>query len=110
MFLTFAAKNDSGDKEARITKKELPFIVAMVVLDIAAPIFLMAGLSMASAATVSLLNNFEIVATTTIALVIFKEAVGGRMWVAISLITVSSVILTVGDLGSFLFLPARFSL
>ena len=32
--------------EARLTKEELPFIIGMVVLDIAAPIFLMIGLTM----------------------------------------------------------------
>ncbi len=31
-------------KEAKLTKKELPYVIAMVVLDIAAPILLMFGL------------------------------------------------------------------
>ncbi len=71
----------------------------MVILDIAAPILLMIGLTMTTAATVSLLNNFEIVATSIIALVVFKEAVGKRMWLAIALITFSSVMLSVEDFG-----------
>lgn len=70
--------------EARLTRKELPYTVAMVVLDIAAPILLMAGLAMTTSATASLLNNFEIVATTMIALVFFKEAVTKRMWLALA--------------------------
>ena len=32
--------------EARLTKQELPYIIGMVVLNIAAPIFLMYGLTM----------------------------------------------------------------
>ena len=57
--------------EARLTKQELPYTIGMVALDIIAPIFLMIGLTMTSAANVSLLNNFEIVATAIIALMVF---------------------------------------
>lgn len=46
-----------------LTKKELPYTVAMVVLDITAPILLMLDITMTNSANVSLLNNFEIVAT-----------------------------------------------
>jgi drug/metabolite transporter (DMT)-like permease len=67
----------------------------MIALDIAAPVFLMLGLSMESPATVSLLNNFEIVATTCIALFVFKESVGRRTWIAIILITAASALLSV---------------
>ena len=96
-------KKQVGTREARITKKELPYIAVMVALDIAAPILLMLGLSMSTSATVSLLGNFEIVATTVIALIVFKEAVGKRIWLAIAFITVSSMILSVEDFGNFKF-------
>jgi drug/metabolite transporter (DMT)-like permease len=89
--------------EARLTKQELPFTIGMVVLDIAAPIFLMIGLTMTTSASVSLLNNFEIVATSLIALLIFNESISKRLWGAISLITISSIILSVEDLSSFSF-------
>ena len=89
--------------EARLTKQELPFTIGMVVLDIAAPIFLMVGLTKTSAANASLLNNFEIVATSLIALLIFKEHISRRLWVAIFLITVSSIVLSVEDISSFSF-------
>lgn len=49
--------------EERLTRKELPYTISMVALDIVAPIFLMIGLTTTSAANASLLNNFEIVAT-----------------------------------------------
>ncbi len=90
-------------EEAKITSKELPYILGMIVLDIAAPVLLMFGLSLTTAANASLLNNFEIVATSLIALFIFKEAIGKRMWLAIILITTSSFILTVKDYSSFTF-------
>lgn len=89
--------------EAKMTKKEMPYIIGMIVLDIVAPVCLMIGLSMTTSANASLLNNFEIVATSLIALLIFKEAIGNRMWIAISLITLSSIILSVEDFQNISF-------
>jgi len=89
--------------EMKITKQELPITGAMVVLDILAPIFLMIGLKMTTPANVSLLNNFEIVATSVVAIFIFKESISNRLWLAIGLITIASVILSVEDLSSFTF-------
>jgi len=90
-------------KEAALTREEMPFILLMILLDILAPILLMYGLGMTTAANASLLNNFEIVATTLLALFLFREAVGRRMWLAIGLITLSSVLLTIEDPGSLRF-------
>ena len=90
-----------ADKQERLTKKELPYTIAMVVLDIIAPILLMLGIERTNSANVSLLNNFEIVATSLIALFIFKEAISKRLWLAIVLVTVSSIMLSVEDAGSF---------
>ena len=89
--------------ERRLTRKDLPYTVGMIVLDIGAPIFLMIGLTGAAPANVSLLNNFEIVATSLIALLIFKEAISRRLWLAIGLITLSSVVLSIEDSSSFQF-------
>lgn len=76
-----------------LTKKELPYTAAMIVLDIAAPILMMYGISKTTSANVSLLNNFEIVATSIIALVVFKEVISKRLWIAIFLVIAASVIL-----------------
>ena len=81
-------------KETSLTKKDLPFTIGMILLDIAAPIFLMMGLNYTTAANASLLNNFEIVATSIIALFIFKEYISKKLWLAIILVTTSSVILS----------------
>lgn len=86
-----------------LTRKELPYTVAMVVLDIAAPILLMNGIARANSANVSLLNNFEIVATTLIAFAVFREAVSRRLTVAIALVTVASILLSFEGAGSFTF-------
>ncbi len=86
-----------------LTKQELPYTIAMVVLDIVAPILLMKGITMTNSANVSLLNNFEIVATSIIALVIFKEVISRRLWIAILLVTIASVILSFEGMGAFEF-------
>ena len=88
---------------APLTRKELPYTLAMIVLDIAAPIFLMLGLSRTSASNASLLNNFEIVATSLIALLIFKEHISRRLWLAIGLVTLASMILGFEGRGSLTF-------
>lgn len=90
-------------EEPKITSKELPYVLGMILLDIAAPVLLLFGLSLTTAANAALLNNFEIAATALIALFIFKEAIGRRMWLAILLITTSSLILTIQDYSSFSF-------
>lgn len=89
--------------EEKITKAELPYTAAMIVLDIAAPIFLLLGLSYTAAANASLLNNFEIVATAIIALMIFKERISPRLWLGILFITASCALLSFEDISSLKF-------
>ena len=84
-----------------LTRKELPYTIAMVVLDIAAPILLMLGIARTNSANVSLLNNFEIVATSLIAFFIFKEVLTRRLCAAILLVTLASIILGFEGAGSF---------
>lgn len=81
-------------KEERLTRSDVPYAAAMVALDIAAPILMMYGLRINSAANTALLNNFEIVATALIALLFFREKVGKRLWIAIALVTVASILLS----------------
>lgn len=90
------------DKEP-LTRKELPYTLAMIFLDILAPIFLILGIANTNSANVSLLNNFEIVVTSLIALIIFKEVISKRLWIAIGLVIVASVILSFEGAGAFTF-------
>ena len=62
-----------NEKSKPLTKAELPYTLGMIVLDIAAPILLMMGLERANSANASLLNNFEVVATSLIAYFVFKR-------------------------------------
>ena len=97
------SRTGQAKKEIRLARKDLPYTLGMIVLDIAAPIFLMIGLTRTTAANASLLNNFEIVATSLIAMLVFKEKIGKQLWIAIGLITLSSILLSVEDASSFHF-------
>lgn len=89
--------------EIHLSKAEMPYTVAMILLDIAAPICMLIGLNATTAANASLLNNFEIVATALIALVVFRERISKRLWTGILFVTLSSVILSFEDVTSLEF-------
>ena len=97
----FRFKNEK--RSDKLDRTDIPYTIGMVVLDIIAPILLMMGISTGSAANASLLGNFEIVATTLIAFVIFKEKVSWKLWIAIVLVTVSSIIISFGGMDSLKF-------
>lgn len=81
--------------EAGIRRMDLPWLIGAIFAGgVAAPIILLFGLKNSSAASASLLLNFEGVATTLIAALVFKEAVGKRAVFAIILITLASVLLS----------------
>ena len=86
--------------EARLTKKEIPYVILMILLDSAAPIFLLFGISMTNSSTAALLGTFEIAATVIIARIVFKEAIGKRLWVAIGFISIASMVLAFTDASS----------
>ena len=89
--------------EERLSVQELPYVIGMILLDIAAPICLLFGLKSTTAANAALLNNFEIVATALIALAVFREKISPRLWGGILFVTVSCVILSVEDFSELRF-------
>ena len=96
----FAGERESGEP---LTRAELPYTLGMILLDIAAPILLMWGLGRTNSANASLLNNFEIVATSAIAFFAFREKLSKRLLLAIGLVTVASITLSFEGAGSFRF-------
>lgn len=89
--------------EERITRADLPYTLLMILLDIAAPILLLLGLTYTTAANAALLNNFEIVATAIIALAVFKERISPRLFFGILFVTASCALLSFEDLSSLRF-------
>lgn len=102
--MMFVRKGRHRTTEERLHKADMPYAAAMVLLDIAAPILMMYGLKTCSASNTSLLNNFEIVATALIALLFFHERVGRKLWLAIILVTIASIMLSLdeGNIGDAL--------
>ncbi len=93
----------SVEAEAPITRSDFGWLAGAVFAGgVAAPIVLMFSLRSTPAATASLLLNFEGVATTVIAALVFKEAIGRRAGWAILCTTVASILLSLnlsGDWG-----------
>lgn len=85
------------DKSLKLDKSDFKYTIVMIGLDILAPLLLMLGIKLGSASNASLLENFEIVATSLIALIIFKEKISYKLWIAIFFIIISSFILTFND-------------
>lgn len=85
----------SKDVEAGIKRADIPWLAGAIISGgIIAPIILMISLKDTPASTASLLLNFEGVATTVIAMLAFKEAIGRRAWTAIIIVTVASILLS----------------
>lgn len=97
--ILYLFKRKSAIKAKSLDGQDFPYVLGMVALDIVAPILLMQGLKSTASSAASLLNNFEIVATSLIALMLFKELISRRLWLAITLITLSSLLLSF-DVGS----------
>jgi drug/metabolite transporter (DMT)-like permease len=81
-------------------KKQYPYVMGMILLDILAPILLLYGLRLSVAENAALLNNFEIVATSIFAFFIFKEKINLRLRYAIIIITMASILLSIENLQS----------
>ncbi len=95
----------TGEREKgdALSRAELPYTIGMILLDIGAPILLMLGLQRTNAASASLLNNFEIVATSLIAFFAFRELLSRRLVLAIALVTAASITLSFDGSGGFRF-------
>jgi len=110
----FKIKNE--DKNLKLDKSDFIYVLLMVLLDSIAPILMMVGIYLGSSKDSSLLNNFEIVATTLIAFTFFKEKINKKLVVGIILITAASILLSFDfsdkitlSIGSILVLLATIS-
>ncbi len=70
-----------------------PLAIAVVLGGALGPVLLVAGLARTSAATASLLLNFELVATILLAATLFREHLGARLLAAAALVSTAGVIL-----------------
>ena len=81
--------------EAPLQAHDLPWLAGAVLSGgIAAPLLLLWGLAGANASGVSLLLNLESLATALIAALLFREAVGARIWLAACLMLAAGLLLS----------------
>ncbi len=89
-----------------ISRREIKWLAGAVLCGgIAAPVALMTGLDKSSAAVASLLLNFEVVATSAIAVIFFRERTGRSVWLSVSLITFAGILLSLDISGEWRISP-----
>ena len=97
---------NTGRREARLERRDWPWLAGAIVAGgVVGPVCLLAGLDRISGFSASLLLNFEGVATAAIAVVVFGENAGRRLWLALALMTAAGVALS-WNAGGGRFSPA----
>ncbi len=104
------------NQEAPLTRQDAPWLAGAIITGgVLAPIALMMGLALTSGFAASLLVNLEGVMTAVIAVIVFREFAGPRLWLAMSLMTIAGVFLswnpsqgTIDPLGPLLIVFAMF--
>lgn len=95
MLLVQGKRSLGHQVEAHLSRQDIPWLSGAIIAGgIIAPIFLLIALRNTPASTASLLLNFETVATALISYLIFKEAIDKRIFWAIALITLASILLS----------------
>ncbi len=89
-------------KEAGLTRRDIKWLMGATFSGgVLAPVMLIFSLKQISAATASLLLNFESAATALIAAAVFNEAISRRVWMGIALIVVAGVLLSLDAQGEY---------
>ncbi len=77
-----------------LKRTDIPALVAVIGFNIVASILMNLALKLSDAGTVSLLGNFEIVATSVLALLFFHEHISRGLGLGIAVITIASLLLS----------------
>jgi drug/metabolite transporter (DMT)-like permease len=81
--------------ESPLEKRDLPYAAGFILAGgVLAPLLLFTGLGHTSSSSASMLLNFELVFTSLIAVLVFKEHGGARFWAAAALITAGAAALS----------------
>jgi drug/metabolite transporter (DMT)-like permease len=90
-----AARGKPNDASFNLSRRDAPWLAGSVFTGgFLAPILLMLGLNLATGFSASLLSNLEGVATAVIAVLLFREYTGRRLWLALACVTAGAVILS----------------
>ncbi len=97
IYSIFRRMHGSGrnEREPPLERRDLPWLAGAILAGgVIAPVALMYGLTLISGFASSLLLNLEGVATAIIAVIVFKEHAGKRVWIALLLMTLAGVSLS----------------
>lgn len=103
ILLSFQGKNPVEELRRLPSKHRLALIGSVISGGIVAPLFLAYGIKLGTGSEVSLLLNFETVATTLIAWWVFKEHVGFGVWGGKACILLGSFLVIYKSEGAFAF-------
>ena len=90
-------------KEDNLEKKDIPYLLLAILFHSGAAISLMFGLRYLSSSNASLLGSFELISTSLIAFLLFKENISKWLWIGIAFIFAACVIISLGDLENLNF-------
>lgn len=96
LYLLFKRRFEQGEQS--VGKEDIKDLALVVILNVGAGILLNLGINLSSAVSMSLVGNFEIVATAVIALW-FGERITRQLWVGIVIVFLASLVLSF-DLAS----------
>lgn len=91
LYLLFKKQFEHNEKS--IARSDIRDLAIVIILNVGAGILLNIGIRLSSAVSMSLVGNFEIVATSVIAL-FFGERVSRRLWSGIIIIFIASIVLS----------------
>ncbi|MBW4054670.1 MAG: EamA family transporter [Proteobacteria bacterium] len=103
ILLLFQGKNSVAELRRLPSKLRLALIGSVISGGIVAPLLLVYGIKFGTASEVSLLLNFETVATTLIAWLLFKEQVGVGVWSGKAFILFGSLLVIIKSEGALTF-------
>lgn len=93
-------KKKGKNTKDKITKKDIPKVILIVLFELGASFFLIEALKNINASLVSLLSVFEIIMTSIVAYLFFKDPLYKNELLAIVIVVIASIILNFDD-GAF---------
>jgi len=106
--ISFGIEKKSPNKvtERKYQRKDFKWIAILCVIAVLGDSLLTFGLTMCQASSAALITSFDIVMTAIIALIILREKIRKRLWMAIVLITLGGITISAGsDLSSLMASP-----
>ena len=105
-----AVREPGAAREPALALKDFPYVAGFILAGgVLAPVLLFSGLLHTTSSGASIMLNLELIFTSLIAWLVFKEHTGGRFWAAAAVVAAGAVVLSV-DFSNFSFSLERGSI